>query len=213
MKINLLAFTKYSYEGPSSRYRYYNYVGCFDKQNIKLTISPLFKRGYFTSVGKLPKLLQVLRAYYSRLLLLFKLLFGLKKYDLIIIEYELFPFFPAFFEQLLTFKGVRYIVDYDDAIFHKYDAHANPLLRKLLGGKIGQVMKMAGTVIVCNGYLEKYARRYSSEIVRLPTVVLLDRYIDAAKKHKRRHDDETFTIGWIGSKSTSVYLLDILPAI
>jgi glycosyltransferase involved in cell wall biosynthesis len=208
----IIAFTKYSYEGPSSRYRYYNYAECFEKQGIAMTMSPLFTSAYFKAGGKGWKLMHVLKAYLSRIFLLLRLLAGPKKYDLFIIEYELFPFFPALFEWLLRRRGFRYIVDYDDAVFHKYDMHRNRLMRMLLGKKIGQVMKTARAVIVCNAYLERYARRFNQKTLRLPTVVILDRYKAAAKRHVRR-PEKPFTVGWIGSKSTSVYLLGILPAI
>jgi len=207
-----LALTKYAYAGPSSRYRYYNYVACLHERDIEMAVSPLFHDDYFEVGGKTAKIIYALKAYMARLWIVLALLFTSRKYDLLIIEYELFPFFPAVFERLLAVRGRNYIVDYDDAIFHKYDLHANALVRRLLGGKIGQVMKMAETVIVCNAYLEQYAQKHNGNIVRLPTVVLLDKYKEAEKKHIRQ-PDKPFTIGWIGSKSTSIYLLDILPAI
>ena len=210
--LEVVALTKYSYDGPSSRYRYYNYRECFQREGIKMTISPLFTAAYFKARGKVSKLLHVLKAYLLRFLLLMRLLFGVKKSHLLIIEYELFPFFPALFERLLGWRGIRYIADYDDAIFHKYDMHRSRLVRKLLGKKIGQVMKTAQTVIVCNAYLEAYARRFNRKTLRLPTVVLLDKYTEAAEHYVRR-PEQPFTVGWIGSKSTSRYLLDILPAI
>lgn len=208
----VLAFTKYSYEGPSSRYRYYNYADCFQEQGINMVISPLFTADYFKVGGKAARLMSALKSYVVRAVLLLGVIFGPKKYDLLIIEYELLPFFPALFERLLRLRGYKYIVDYDDAIFHKYDMHRNALVRWLLGGKIGQVMKMAETVIVCNAYLQRYARKYNGNLLRLPTVVLLDKYKQAMKAYERE-PDKSFTVGWIGSKSTSVYLLDILPAI
>ena len=118
---NVLAFTKYSYEGPSSRYRFYNYQECFEKKRLKLTIKPLFSRSYFTANTKYRKHMIVLFAYFVRLIHVFHILILDKKYDLILIEYELFPYFPALFEFFLKKRGIRYIVDYDDAIFHKYD--------------------------------------------------------------------------------------------
>lgn len=208
----VLALTKYSYAGPSSRYRYYNYQECFQNEGVGMTIAPLFTLEYLRVGNKAAKILQVLKAYLLRIVFLLSVLLGYKKYDLLIIEYELLPFFPALFERLLFLRGIKYIVDYDDAIFHKYDMHKNVLVRMLLGKKIGQVMKMAETVIVCNAYLEQYARKYNEKVLKLPTVVLLDKYAQAEAQHTRK-PDRPFTIGWIGSKSTSVYLLDILPAI
>ena len=125
---------------------------------------------------------------------------------------SLFPFFPAWFEYLFHKRGIRYIVDYDDAIFHKYDMSENIIIHGLLKNKIAKVMKYADHVIVCNVYLEAYAKKYNNYISRLPTVVLLDKYEKKMKSFQEKEDD-TFVIGWIGSRTTSVYILEILPAI
>ena len=39
------------------------------------------------------------------------------------------------------------MVDYDDALFHKYDQSANPLVRRMLGRKIDRIMHGAACVI------------------------------------------------------------------
>jgi glycosyltransferase involved in cell wall biosynthesis len=129
---------------------------------------------------------------------------------LVLIEYELFPWFPALFERLLAWRGCRMVVDYDDALFHQYDAHPNPWVRRLLGSKIATVMRLAHTVVVGNAYLAAYARSAGARRVELiPTVVDLVRYRvkDAAR------NSDNFTIGWIGSPSTARYLHEIAPAL
>ena len=210
--MKVLALTKYSYEGPSSRYRFYNYRECFKKSGIDMVIVPFFSKRYFEAGSQTGKLFAVIWAYLSRLFFLFRLLFKKDAYVLVLIEYELFPYFPAWFEYLLKRRGIRYIVDYDDAIFHKYDMHRNPLLRYLFKDKIAKVMRYADAIIACNGYLENYARKYNNNIVRLPTVVLLDRYLQKMEVFQREKE-ETFVIGWIGSRTTSVYILEILPVL
>jgi glycosyltransferase involved in cell wall biosynthesis len=134
-----------------------------------------------------------------------------KKYDLLLIEYELFPYLPSFLEYLLSKRGIKYIVDYDDAIFHKYDMRNNKIIKGFLGNKIAKVMSYADHVIVCNEYLEAYAKKHNEHTFRLPTVVLLAKY----KKEMatfQKEDNDMFMIGWIGSRTTSVYILEILPA-
>jgi len=211
-KITILALTKYSYEGPSSRYRFYNYQNCFEKNGIDMTIKPLFDRSYFISRGKLSKIRSVFSAYIHRFFLLVRLLFSRKKYDLILIEYELFPYLPAWFEFLLYMQGIQYIVDYDDAIFHKYDMSKNLLIKIFLKNKISKVIQCARHVTVCNSYLEAYVKQYNNQLIKLPTVVLLDNYIEKMQNFKKKNDD-LFVIGWIGSRTTSVYILEILPSI
>jgi glycosyltransferase involved in cell wall biosynthesis len=206
--IKLLALTKYSYEGPSSRYRFYNYKESFAKNNIEMTIKPLFDKYYFNAQNKWQKAFVAFICYIKRLLLVLQLLVLPKKYDLVLLEYELFPYCPAWFEYLFVKRGVQYVVDYDDAIFHKYDRHSNAIVRSALEGKIAKVMGYAQTVIVCNAYLEEYASKYNEHIVTMPTVVLLDKYVEKMKNHLQRDADD-FVIGWIGSWTTGIYVLDI----
>ena len=209
--MKVLALTKYSYEGPSSRYRFYHYRECLAEQNIFMTIEPFFTKSYFEMSTKLQKSLIVLYAYLKRVVLIVKVLSFPKKYDLLLIEYELLPYFPALFEYLLDKRRVKYIVDYDDAVFHKYDMSQNVLIKKVLKNKIAKVMQYAKRVIVCNAYLEAYAKKYNAHTFRLPTVVLLDNY---KKQMQTYHKEEgTFVIGWVGSRTTSVYVLEILPTI
>ncbi len=212
ISLNVLELTKYSYEGPSSRYRFYNYQNCFKENDIEMTIKPLFGRSYFIKSNKIKKTSVVIFSYVARFILLLDLLIFKKRYDLVLIEYELFPYFPAIFEYLLHKRGIKYIVDYDDAIFHKYDMNENKIIHTLLKDKIAKVITHATHVIVCNEYLESYAKKHNENIMRLPTVVLLDNYKKKMQTFKKK-ENATFVIGWIGSRTTSIYILDILPTI
>ncbi len=209
--MKLLTLTKYSYEGPSSRYRFYNYQEHFEAYNIEMCIKPLFGKSYFKAKYKWQKMLVAFVAYIKRISFIFWLLIFPKKYNLILLEYELLPYLPAWFEYLLTKRGVGYIVDYDDAIFHKYDRHSSLLVRSVLGDKIAKVMGYAQSVIVCNPYLEAYAQQYNKNVVSIPTVVQLERYKKVMQEYVATQKD-TFVIGWIGSWTTGVYLLDILTS-
>lgn len=178
-------------------------------------IQPLFLKEYFTLQYKIIKDLVAIVAYLKRLYLVMQVLALPKKYDLILLEYELFPYTPALFEYFLKKRDITYIVDYDDAAFHKYDMNYNtfarPFLKFFLKNKIAKVMKYADCVIVCNDYLESYAKKYNSNIVKIPTVVQLDKYMDVMRQYKAK-EDKGFVIGWIGSLTTSVYVLDIVSS-
>src|SRR5262245_43910032 len=58
-----------------------------------------------------------------------------RSYDLLWIEYELFPWLPAALDLLLAGGTPPYVVEFDDAVFHQYDSHASGLVRRLLGHK------------------------------------------------------------------------------
>lgn len=206
--MKVLFLTKYDRMGASSRYRSLQYFPALERAGIACSSAPLFsddylKRVYATGKGALGN---IVSAFASRLLNMPR--WG--GYDLVVIEYELFPYLPPLFEHLLSLFGVRYLVDYDDAVFHRYDRHNNAAIRCLLGGKIDTVMRHAAGVIVGNAYLEAYARQAGAQrIHRLPTVVDLEKY---GCRH-RESDDGELCIAWIGSPSTTVYLRDLLESL
>jgi glycosyltransferase involved in cell wall biosynthesis len=124
-----------------------------------------------------------------------------RAFDLLWIEKELFPWLPAWAEELLDLRGIPYVVDYDDAVYHRYNLHRDPLIRAFLGKSIDTAMQHAATVVVGNDYLAEYARRAQArKIEYLPTVVDIDRYPIFEKKSQQ------FRIGWIGSPITAPYL-------
>lgn len=204
--MKVLYLTKYSRMGASSRLRSYQYFPFLNENGIEVTVSPLFNDDYLTALYQGKKSLKaVIIAYFKR----FCILFTVYRYNKIVIEKELFPYFPPFFERFLAFMYIKYIVDYDDAIFHNYDLHPNPLIRLLLKRKIGAVMRHSETVIAGNRYLASKAiesRAKNVEIV--PTVIDISRY-----GRKEIKDTSKTIIGWIGSPSTYKYVKTILPAI
>lgn len=128
------------------------------------------------------------------------------------IEKEALPWLPAAIEiGFFRIAGVPIVLDYDDAIFHAYDRHRNPLVRALLGAKIDRVMQAADLVSVGNPYLGARARAAGARrIAELPTVVDLRHY---PTDPRRPSADEPLTIGWIGSPITSPYLERLRPAL
>ncbi len=204
--LRILFLTKYSSAGASSRYRVYQYLPYLEQAGYACQVSPLFDDDYLHNryvLGR-GKPADFMAAFWRRL----RALLSCRRFDLLVIEYELLPFFPPFIERLLQRLGIPYIVDYDDALFHQYDSHRRIVVRRMLGGKIAAVMRGARAVIAGNRYLADYAREAGARRVEMiPTVVDLDRYPVEAT------DSPTFTIGWIGSPATAGYLDDIAPAL
>jgi glycosyltransferase involved in cell wall biosynthesis len=197
--MRILALTRYSSRGPSSRIRFYQYILYLTDCGVKLEVVPLLDDNYVHRLyaGESPSIFSVVGAYARRIAKLMKS----RSYDLLWIEKELFPWLPAWAERILAVSGVPYVVDYDDAVFHRYDMHANPIIRGWLGKSIDAVMHHASTVVVGNDYLAGYARRAgASRIEFLPSVVDINRY------SIREKTAGTFRIGWIGSPITAPYL-------
>jgi glycosyltransferase involved in cell wall biosynthesis len=201
-------FTKYTQVGASSRYRSYQYFPALDAACILCTVVPLFGDDYLAykyAHGR-ARLSHVLTAFIMRLWAVL----CIPRKSTVFIEYELLPYCPAWLERWLVWRGCRLVTDYDDALFHQYDEHPNPWVRRFLGRKIATVMRLSHTVITGNEYLAAYARGAdANQIVIIPTVIDLRRYHVKAKCHNKT----VFTIGWIGSPSTAKYLHDIAPAL
>jgi len=203
--MNVVFFTKYTRKGASSRLRTFQYLDYYESQGIHCTVFPFFNDEYLEEVYKYKRHNKWLsfKSFIKRIIQLF----GIKKYDKVVIEKELFPYLPAFFERFLYTLNVRYIVDYDDAIFHNYDLHPNPIFRRLLKNKIKKVMRFAGHVVVGNDYLKQKAiEAGANKITIIPTVIDISKY---RLRTKRVMKD--FTIGWIGSPITAKYLDALVP--
>ncbi len=198
MKVLLLS--RYDRLGASSRVRTFQYIPRLKEHSIEIITAPLFTNDYlrhYYRTGKKDRV-QVATAYLRRVVQLA----GSRRYDLLWIEKELFPFLPAWGESLLHLLGKPYVVDYDDAVFHNYDLHPNPVVRSLLGCKIDTVMAGAALVVAGNDYLaDRACRAGAKKVACLPSVIDLERYRVALPDA-----DRPFTVGWIGSPSISHYL-------
>jgi glycosyltransferase involved in cell wall biosynthesis len=87
------------------------------------------------------------------------------------------------YEAFLFQRNARVIFDFDDAIF--------------LGEKashIAYICERAAWVIAGNEYLAEFARRWTSRVSVIPTVIDTDQYVTASE-----FDQRTVRVGWLGS--------------
>lgn len=199
-----LLLSRYGSLGASSRVRFLQYLDYFRANGLEVEVAPLFSNAYLEALysGR-GRLREVVAGYAGRI----KVLLRARRYDVLILEKELFPFLPAAAERFLYAAGVPYLVDYDDALFHRYDLHANSLVRLLLGRKIDAVMRYASVVVAGNGYLAERARKAGAKDVGIiPTAVDIERYKPAGNR-----PEGPPVVGWIGTPKTSRYLLPLIP--
>ena len=144
MKVLLLA--RYDRLGASSRLRCFQYLPYLKSQSIEVEPAVLFDDGYVSGLMRTGRrsLIALMTAYLRR----FRQLSRLRDYDLIWIEYEALPWLPYWVERLFLNIDVPYVVEYDDAIFHRYDLHASGWVRKSLGNKTPDLMRRAKSVII-----------------------------------------------------------------
>lgn len=201
--VRVLALTKYGRLGASSRCRFLNYIPHLRERNIVATEAPLLSDSYVRKrlAGAAIDYLDVARSYSKRL----ADIAGASRFDVPWIEAELLPRWPASLERLLRLLNRRFVVDLDDAIFHSYDRHPSPTVRKVLGRKIDLVFQRAEAVVAGNEYLAERARQAGARrVILVPTAVDHRAY---AKHNAPPHDKLTF--GWIGSSATEQYLQTI----
>lgn len=148
----------------------------------------------------------LLQAYIARVCMLMKR----HKFDVVWVQKEALPWVPLWLERWLL-RGVPYVLDYDDAVFHNYDMHSRAWIRRLYGLKQDGLMAGAALVVSGNEYLAQRAHDAGAPWVEvLPTVIDLHRYprltakaigasINAVSRSRPR-------IVWIGSPNTVHYL-------
>jgi glycosyltransferase involved in cell wall biosynthesis len=197
--LKVLALTRYGPLAASSRIRCYQYVPALRAQGVDVHVVRLLSDEYvraFHAGGRRAQW-RLLRWYGERL----RELLRARRYDVLWIAHEMFPGFPATAERILARSGPPYVVELDDALFHRYDLNPSWLTRRFLGRKIDVVMARAGVVIAGNEYLAERARSAGARhVALLPSVVDLQRYVVLPEQAG------PFTIGWIGSPTTATYL-------
>ncbi len=204
---NVLALTRYDALGASSRVRMLQYVPHLARLGVTVRVLPLLSNAYVESLysGKCPDVFDVARSYARRI----SQLSGDARDAVVWVEKELLPWVPFLLEQPLLHRR-RLVLDCDDAVWLRYQRHANPLWRGLLGNKIDRLFARADVVTAGNHWIGEHARAAGARDVRwLPSVVDLDRY---AKRGGLRADGPP-RIGWIGSPATVHYLRVLGPVL
>lgn len=202
MHLRVLALTRYGPLGASSRMRLYQYLPALEQVGLEVDVHPLFDdaclAARYTS-GRYDLKVFVLR-FASRVAKLWQR----KQFDVLWIEKEALPWWPVWLESNLL-KGVPYVLDFDDAVFHNYDLHRFGAVRYFCGKRLDHLMAGAALVVAGNKYLASRARAGGAPWVEvMPTVVDLDRY--AGKPNTKTFADGLPRIVWIGSPSSARYL-------
>ena len=205
--MRVLMLPRYDALGASSRLRMMQYVPALQAAGIDVEVAPLLDDAYVRGLyaGSV-SVSAVARSYWQRLCRVQ----AMKHFDVVWLEKEAWPWLPHWMELPLLRSAAKLVVDYDDAVFHRYDAHRSPVVRSILGNKIDHLMHRADMVTAGNAYLADHARAAGSQgVERLPTVIDLQRYpfvIPAL-------DPPAVVIGWIGSPSTATYLRYVSAAL
>lgn len=196
MTFRAVAFTKTSEIGPSSRYRYLQMVPHLARHGVSLTCRPLFGATWFAILRQpaplrlAAKLAYTLGRFAVRAAQLLILVLRRRRPDLVVIEHQLFPYLPPWFERWLRRRGVRFTVEFDDAI-HLTRFH----LRKM-----ETLCALADAVIVGNPELRAFARRHTDKVGVVPTTIEMERYPTPTlgERDAALDPERPLVVGWIG---------------
>ena len=189
--------------GAGNRLRIEQYAVPLKAIGIELVVSPYFdERAYrvlYEPGHTIRKLAAVLRGVARRL----RDLARVRSFDLVIVYRESAPMGPPLFERALGWLGVRYVFDFDDAIFL---GPIHPVNRRWAWlrdpSRVAESTHRAAAVIAGNEYLAEWARQHNANVTVLPTPVDTDRHHPAGP----RTDPRPLVLGWVGSSTTAPYL-------
>ncbi len=195
--LRVLMATRYGRLGASSRLRLLQYAPALAQLGIECTARSFLSDAYVAALyGKGARLPPALAAYGRA----FGLARAIRAHELIWIEKELLPFLPAVLERALL-GGKKFILDFDDAWFLRYQTGKSLPARWLLGGKFTDLVRRAALTVVANATLQDWARQQGARaVLLLPTVV------DLAQYPVLPEPAGPFTVGWIGTPVTAPYL-------
>lgn len=205
--MRVLFLVPHPIEGPSSRFRVYQYLPYLAANGINATVRPFINSRLssiiYTDGNLAAKLGIVAAATAGRVGDLLKSF----NYDVVYVLREAFPFGPPLFEYCFRKFSGRLIFDFDDAIYMRSLAFHNPLDRFRDWQKPAKVIATSTHVVVGSVHLRNYARRYIHDeaVSVIPTVVDTTQYAVVPFRQTDR-----VTIGWIGTPRGSCYLFDLL---
>ena len=208
----LLFLTPYPIESASERHRVYQFLPYLERAGFGCTVLPFAGRKLFQAIQEdrtAPKLLCTPVCYLRRMLQLATM----PQYNAVVVHRGVFPIpWPAM-EKMLVQGRNKAVFDFDDALHigHRDTGTTKYswAYRLRYGPRVNEMLRRSVHVIAGNRTLAEHAQRFNSHVSIIPTVIDLEQY---AYQPPREHAD-TLTIGWVGSRSTSPYLLEIERAL
>jgi glycosyltransferase involved in cell wall biosynthesis len=210
----ILFLTAHPVDDPSCRYRVQQFVPSLEAAGYECTVSSFSTPTLFRSLRSKGSLLRkTSQTFYCAGRRALRLA-ALRRFDLIFIHREAFPFLTPAFEKAILARHPNVIFSFDDAIYAGHADVSNlnhPFLYRLKYGKgCDEIIRRSQHVVVGNTVLADYARRLNPRISVIPTVVDCQRYTVRRADFGERGP---LTIGWMGSRSTVSYLSIVEPAL
>lgn len=211
MNRRLLALSPIPEEGAGCRFRVSQFAPHLAQGGYDLTIHPLFDTAFFRRVYQPGHYFGKARALATRTLDRLAVLRDGPRPDAVLIYREAYPIGPPMLERRIARQGIPIVYDFDDAVFLPNTSEANRMIGALKNpGKIAEILSLAAHVIAGNDYLADYARQHAQEVTMIPTSVDTSVWVPRGGPVT---PDGPPVIGWIGTPTTTPYLLDLKDAL
>lgn len=139
------------------------------------------------------------------------------RFDLAVIQRDLFPFGPPWLERVLTARNAKLVYDTDDATYLRPSfTPRTPFQRLRRFDKVGEVVAHARWVSAATEPIAAWARRYNPSVSVVPMSVDLAEYERAraaAAATGSTRGAGPLVIGWAGTPAGLGYLEAIAPVL
>ncbi len=217
-RLRVLCFSIGPEAEPSSRYRVFQLREPLRRQGIDLEVRPLAGERYFEMGYGLRPVPAALRGpwvaghFLARLPRRARDLAAARRYDLLLVQKETFPFG---LEGMVSRLGLRVVYDFDDAV------HIPSSLPEGQGRTLRRVaetvmrreralpalLQQCSLVMAGNRLLAGWAARFASRVAIVPTVVDADAHAPVPRRRG------PLTVGWFGAPAGVEHLAPLRPVL
>ncbi len=136
------------------------------------------------------------------------------RYDVVVVQRDLFPFGPPVLERLLRRLNPRLVFDTDDAVYLRPSFTPDTVFQRLRRfDKVEEVVRHARWVTVATQPIAAWARRFSAHVTVLPMSLDPAPYEAARRAAASPGAGSPVVIGWTGTAGSVQYLEALAPVL
>lgn len=204
-------YTPYPLEGPSSRFRVYQFIPYLRAHGVFAEIFPFlhsqsYRRIFLAEAGRpAARIFAYLASAARRMAEVEKA----RRFDLAFVHLNVSPLAANFFARRLARCGTPVVFDFDDAQFLRYSSAVSKFSDWLKSTEqTAGLLRLSRHAIAGNRYLAGYAQQFCREVSVIPTCIDTEAVKFSAPRQKPR-----LVIGWMGSSASTRYLKTIESAL